>query len=145
MHSEMFGRAGKGRFRRAGRGGARVAALLVGASLTLALAAIAASAGPIVEAECEAFVNYYNIDGLRIQKVFCSGASGYYAAFGLDVIGEWIEVIVDAPVTGYYRPTVAYQTEYEETAGVRMTVIDEDGEGVNRVSYFKLEEGWGIG
>ena len=89
---------------------ASVAALVVGASLTLGLASAMALAGPSVQAECEAFVDNHNIDGLRIQTVFCSGASGYYAAFGIDVIGEWIEVIVDAPVTGYYQPTVAYQT-----------------------------------
>ena len=136
MHSEMF--------RRAGSRKARAAALVVGASLTLALAATAASAGPAAQAECETFVDYYNIYGLRIQNVLCSGASGYHAVLGIDVIGEWIEVIIESPVTGYYRPIVAYQVEYEEMAGVKMTVIDEDVVGVNRVSYFKLEEGWGL-
>ncbi len=123
----------------------RAAALVVGALLTPALAATAASAGPVVQTECETFVDHYNIDGIRIHEELCSGASGYHAVFGIDVVGEWIEVIVEAPVTGYYEPLLAYQVEYEEMAGVKMTVIDEDMAGVNRVSYFKLEEGWGVG
>ena len=123
----------------------RTVALVVGALLTLAIAAASALGGTTIQAECEGYVDHYNIDGIRIHEELCSGASGYHAVFGIDVVGEWIEVIIEAPVTGYYEPLLAYQVEYEEMAGVKMTVIDEDMTGVNRVSYFKLEEGWGVG
>ena len=123
----------------------RTVALVVGALLTLAIAAASALGGTTIQAECEAYVDYNNIGGLRIHKVFCSGASEFYAADGVDVIGEWIEVSIFAPATGYYEPTVGYQVEYEETAGIRMTVINEEGGDVNLVSDFTLTEGWGFG
>ena len=131
--------------RQARRKRARTAVFAIVASLTLGLTATGALGEATVQVECEAFVDYHDIGGLRIHKEFCSGASEFYSADGVDVVGEWIEMIIFAPVTGYYEPTVGYQIEYEETAGVRMTVIDEDGEGVNRETIFQMDEGWGFG
>ena len=132
-------------FRRAHRKRVRAADFVIGASLMLALTATGALGGATIQAECEAFVDYHNIGGIRIHSEFCSGASEFYSADGVDVVGEWIEVVIFAPEAGYYEPTVGYQVEYEETAGISMTVIGEDRTGVNRVSHFKLEEGWGFG
>ncbi len=123
----------------------RTVVLVVGAFMTLMIAATSALGGTTIQAECEGYVDSYNIGGLRIHKAFCSEASEYYAADGVDVIGEWIEVSIFAPVTGYYEPTVGYQIEYEETAGIRLTVINEEGGDVNLVSDFTLTEGWGFG
>ncbi len=127
------------------RGIVRTVTLVVGALLVLAFAAASAPGRTTIQAECEGYVDSYNIGGLRIHKAFCSGASEFYAADGVDVIGEWIEVNIFAPATGYYEPTVGYQIEYEEMAVIRMTVIDEEGGDVNRVSDFSLLEGWGFG
>ncbi len=116
-----------------------------GAVLLLLLGASAALAGVTVQAEGEQFVDSYNIGGLMISKEFCSAASEWYAADGLDVVGEWIEVEIAVPTTGYYAPRIGYQVEYEDTSAVRLTVIDDEATDVNRVSDFDLLEGWGFG
>ena len=116
-----------------------------GAALLLLLVASAASAGVTVQAECEQYVDEYNIGGLTIGKAFCSGASEYYAADGIDVTGEWIEVDIAVPLTGYYQPLLGYQVEFEDSAAVRLTVVDDETPEVNRVSDFELLQGWGFG
>jgi hypothetical protein len=119
--------------------------IITGAALMVLLGGTPAHAGVTVQAECEEFVDSYNIGGLEIMKSFCSGASEYHAADGLDVSGEWIEVDIAVPLTGYYQPLLGYQVEYEDSAGVRLTVLDEEASEVNRVSDFQLLEGWGFG
>jgi len=117
----------------------------MGAVPLLLLLGTTAFAGVTVQAECEEFVDSYNIGGLEIMKSFCSGASEYYAIDGLDVTGEWIQVDIAVPLTGYYQPLVGYQVEYEDSAAVRLTVLDDGPAEVNRVSDFELLEGWGFG
>ncbi len=99
---------------------------LTGAVLLLLLVGSAASAGVTVQAEGEEYVDSYNLGGLEITKSFCSGASEYHAADGLDRTGEWIEVEIAVPLTGYYQPLLGYQTAYEDSASVRLTVLDEE-------------------
>jgi len=115
------------------------------AVLLLVLVVPAASAGVTVQAEGEQFVDSYNIGGIEISKAFCSGASEWYAADGLDVTGEWIELDIAVPITGYYQPRLGYQVEYEDSAAVRLTVIDDEVPEYTRVSDFALLEGWGFG
>lgn len=118
-------------------------AAITGAVLLLAFTA--ATAGVTVQAECEEFTDSYNIGGEAIIKSFCSGASEYYATDGLDISGEWIEVAVAVPITGYYQPRIGYQVAYDDSAAVRLTILDEETPEVNRVSDFQLLEGWGFG
>ncbi len=121
-------------------GSARVVPLL----LLLSLAPVA-WAGVTVQAEGEGYASAYNIGGMEISKVFCSAASEWYAADGLDEIGEWIEIEIAVPLTGYYQPLVGYQVEYQDSSAVRLTVLDDEPSEVNRVSEFELLEGWGFG
>ena len=116
-----------------------------GVALLMLLTAAVATAGVTVQAECEQYVDAYNIGGLAIGKAFCSGASDYYAADGIDVAGEWIAVDIAVPLTGYYQPLLGYQVEYEDSAAVRLTVVDEETPEVNRVADFELLQGWGFG
>ncbi len=118
---------------------------LAGAALLLLLVGTAASAGVTVQAECEVYVDSYNIGGQEIMKSFCSGASEYHAADGLDISGEWIEVEIAVPFTGYYQPLLGYQVAWEDSAAVRLTIQDDAVPESNLVSDFELLEGWGFG
>ncbi len=118
---------------------------LTGAALLLLLVGTSASAGVTVQAECEDYVDSYNIGGGPIMKSFCSGASEFHAADGLDITGEWIEVEIAVPLTGYYQPLLGYQTAYEDSSGVRLTVVDDEVAEVNRIADFDLLDGWGFG
>lgn len=117
----------------------------MGAIPLLLLAGTTAFAGVTVQAECEELVDSYNIGGLEITKSYCSGASEYHAIDGLDVTGEWIEVDIAVPLTGYYQPLVGYQVEYADSAAVRLTILDDEAAQVSRVSDFELLQGWGFG
>jgi len=118
---------------------------LTGAILLLLLVAGPASAGVTVQAECEEYVDSYNLGGEEITKSFCSGASEYHAADGLDITGEWIEVEIAVPLTGYYQPLLGYQTAYEDSSAVRLTIQDDSVPEVNLIADFELLDGWGFG
>ncbi len=118
---------------------------LTGAVLLLLLVGSAASAGVTVQAECEEYVDSYNLGGQEIFKSYCSGASEYHATDGLDISGEWIEVDIAVPLTGYYQPLLGYQTAFEDSASVRLTILDDSVPEVNRISDFELLDGWGFG
>lgn len=117
----------------------------VGAIASLLLSTVTGTAGVTVQAEGEAFVDTYDLGGLSFSKSFCSGASEWYAADGLDIPGEWLELEIAVPLTGHYQPLVGYQVDYQDSSAVRVTVMDERVQEVNRVSDFALSEGWGIG
>ena len=118
---------------------------LTGVVLLLLAVGAPVLAGVTVQAECEDYVDSHNIGGLEIMKSLCSGASEYHATDGLDISGEWIEVDIAVPLTGYYQPLIGYQVDYEDSAAVRLTVQDDEAAEVNRVSDFEFLEGWGLG
>ena len=117
----------------------------VGVIASLLLSVVTGTAGVTVQVEGEAYVDTYDLGGLPFSKSFCSAASEWYAADGLDIPSEWLELEIAVPLTGHYQPLVGYQVEYQDSSAVRVTVMDEQSPEVNRVSDFSLSEGWGFG
>jgi hypothetical protein len=86
----------------------RCTGILVLALIAL-LAAPGARAQTVVDVEAEDYTSADNIGGYDIQSVICSGASGGMAADGIDIVGEWIQLLVPFPKAGCYRIEVAFQ------------------------------------
>jgi len=115
------------------------------------LAALLAAAAPSladapVFVEGEEFVNYgwHNIGGVGIAVEACSGASQGYAAGGLDVPGEWIELKVTFERQGCYDVHVFYQAGFGDTVGFDLKLLDPSAPG--GVSAVRFEApGWGFG
>lgn len=111
----------------------------------LALAPLASGAsGATVEGE--EFVDHasYDVGGLPIAAVYCPGASGFYAADGLDVPGEWILLQVDIPSPGCYESTLAYQTEYGDTVNLRVRMLNAPLPD-DEITADHWLSGWGFG
>jgi hypothetical protein len=97
--------------------------------------------------EGEEFTAYgsNNIGGLDILPEFCSGASGYYAADGLDVPGEWIKLKVTFPFEGCYSAVLAYQAEYGDVVKLAVKMLDTPSPGQILTTSFMLDQGYGFG
>ena len=122
-----------------------LSALIAGASVA-ALAVPAWGAGDlIVEGEDFEFYGSHDLGGIPIAAVFCPGASGYYAADGLDVPGEWILLSVNVPSEGCYSSILAYQAGYGDDVNLRVRMIDAPSPDDEILVDYWLMEGWGFG
>lgn len=86
-----------------------------------------------------------DLGGVAIGTDYCSGASGFLAAGGLDVPGEWLRLEVTFPVDGCYSGTVAYQSGYGDHVQLRLRMADAPGSGQEITTDHWLTEGWGFG
>ena len=118
---------------------------LTGASVVV-LAVPAWGAGDlIVEGEDYALYGSHDLGGIPIGTVFCPAASGYYAASGLDVPGEWILLSVNIPSGGCYSSTLVYQTGYGDEVNLRVRMIDAPAPDDEILVDYWLTAGWGFG
>ena len=125
----------------------RRAAAAALAVLLAALPAAPSRAAADVMVECEDFEAYGSNDlgGVPIAPVLCTGASGYLAVDGLDLLGEWILLSVNIPSPGCYNSTLAYQAAYDDDVGIRVSVIDAPVQGDEIDVDYPLTNGWGFG
>jgi len=96
----------------------------VAAGLLLAVTALPGHARGCIEVEGETFQNFHDIGGMMITAVACGNASGGWVADGLDVAGEWIELVVNLTVTRCFADSIGFQAQLDQTTQVRMTVLD---------------------
>ncbi len=120
-----------------------LATVLISAVITAGAAAAAEDL--IIEGEEYQSYGWHDLGGVAIHPEYCSGASGYYAASGLDVPGEWIRLKITIPVDGCYRTTIAYQSEYSDHVQLLLRVADAPGPGQELTSEYWLTEGYGFG
>jgi hypothetical protein len=114
--------------------------------LLLALPAASGAMEPDLpfEVEAEDYVAYNDLGGVLIDDVGCPGTSSGYIVKGLDRFGEWIELSVTFPESGYYKIEVGIQgsegLEYE----LRTTLVGGGPVGEDlRAEYFYVGEGMG--
>lgn len=100
--------------------------------------------GSLFEVELEEYSSSFDGDGSQetIQSVGCSSASNGAAVYGLDVPGEWIEVTVDVPEDGTYRPHLQYASRVGANISLRMAM---NGCGSSTTVDFLLTKGTGLG
>ena len=104
-----------------------------------------AAEGVLVEGEQFTDYGSYNIGGYDIRPEYCAGASGYYAADGLDLPGEWIRLRVVLPLEGCYDVVLAYQAEYGDVVKLAVKMLDTPSPGETLLSGFLLDQGFGFG
>ena len=105
---------------------------------------VAAAARGTVEVEGETFGEFYDLGGLFIQVESCAHASGGYVADGIDLPGEWIELVTYLPMSRCFEDSIAVQADEDHIIDLRMTVFDYAHEDVMLTSDFTLV-GAGIG
>jgi hypothetical protein len=99
----------------------------------------------LVEGEDFGLYGSHDLGGMPIAALFCTGASGYYAANGLDVPGEWILLKVDVPDAGCYSSKLAYQAAYDDDVNLRVRMIDAPAPDDEILVDYRLTGGWGFG
>lgn len=106
-----------------------------------------AEASPDLKIEAESFEHFgsYNIGGFDISPGFCSYASGYYTADGLDVRGEWIKLEVTFAYPDCYETRIDYQSGYGDTVEMRVRLLDYPMVGEELASEYVMSEGYGFG
>ena len=117
-----------------------LATMILGA--TPASAALESDLPFIVEAED--YIAFNDIDGYIIAVVSCAAASNGLIVQGLDFPGEWIELSVNFPQSGFYEVQVGIQgllgMEYE----LRTTIQGAGPQGEDLRAEFNYV-GQGIG
>ncbi|MFH1501556.1 MAG: hypothetical protein ABIG03_00780 [Candidatus Eisenbacteria bacterium] len=86
-----------------------------------------------------------DLGGVAIGTEFCSGASGFFAAGGLDVPGEWLRLKVTFPAPGCYTSTVAYQSGYGDHVQTRVRIAEAPVPGQELTADYWFTDGWGFG
>ena len=116
-------------------------------AIMMVLPAGASWAAADVVVECEDFETYdsYDLGGMPIVSLFCTGASGYLAVNGLDTPGEWILVSASIPVAGCYESLLAYQAAYDDDVHFRVSLIGASLPGGEIAVDYSLTNGWGFG
>jgi hypothetical protein len=117
------------------------------AGLFLLLACGAAPGAEDLRIEGEEFRTYghHNIGGADISAEYCSGASQYLAADGIDVPGEWIRLKVTFPDADCYQSVIQYQAGYDEPVWLRVTLLDGAGSDQDLQADYLLVDGFGFG
>ncbi|MBD3347975.1 MAG: hypothetical protein GF400_02115 [Candidatus Eisenbacteria bacterium] len=121
------------------------AAVLAGLVLLMSAAPAAGAGGIVVEGEEFEAYGYNDLGGIPIGTEWCSGASGFYAAGGLDLPGEWIRLKVSFPAAACYASDIAYQSSYGDTVRLTVRMGDAPGPGQHIEREHLLTEGWGFG
>lgn len=124
--------------------------ILAGTAFAVLAALVVAAPAQAAEdllVEGEEYETYGSLDlgGVLIQSEFCSGASGFLAAGGLDIPGEWIRLKVTFPTDGCYRSTIAYQSAYSDHVELVLRLADAPAPGGELTSTHWLTDGWGFG
>ncbi len=114
-------------------------------SIVLPAAGAVAADDLIIEGEEYQAYGYLDLGGVVIHSEYCTGASGFQAAGGLDVPGEWILLKVTFPRDGCYRSVIAYQSAYSDHVQLRVRMVDAPGPGQEVTSDYWLTEGYGFG
>lgn len=127
------------------RGGRVVEWLMVAALLYGVVGA--AHAAPSLRLEAEVFEHYgwYNIGGFDISPGYCSYASGFYTAGGLDIPGEWIELEVTFTEPACYTTRIDYQSDYGDTVRMAVRILDYPSIGEELKAEYVMSEGYGFG
>lgn len=113
--------------------------LLVGLALLLS-----ASASQAIIVEAESYVDRYNAGGDTIYVVPCSGASGGFAVEGFDAVGDWIEVVLDAPETYIYTDSLRSAGYLNYESYLKSTIFGASPDGGDVTStYHTLGKGIG--
>jgi len=99
----------------------------------------------VVEGEDYESYGYNDLGGVAIGAEWCSGASGFLAAGGLDVPGEWIRLKVTFTVDACYESEVAYQSAYGDTVELRVRLLEAPAPGGQLLDDYMLTDGWGFG
>lgn len=94
--------------------------------------------------EGETFVASQDLGGLPIAWTYCSGASGGKAVDGLDIPGEWIELVLETPDVGSFTDSLRSAGLLDEESDLRSTVVNGGPGGTDLVSSFHTV-GLGIG
>jgi hypothetical protein len=94
--------------------------------------------------EGEDFIASQDLGGLPIAWTYCSGASGGRALDGLDMPGEWIELVLSVPDAGSYADSLRSAGLLEQESDLQSTVVSGGPGGVDLVSSFHTA-GLGIG
>lgn len=126
-----------------GKTGLGLAFLLI--SMLVPAAGAVAADDLIIEGEEYQTYGYLDLGGVAIHSEYCTGASGFQAAGGLDVPGEWILLKVTFPRDGCYRGVIAYQSAYSDHVQLRVRMVDAPVPGQELTSVYWLTEGYGFG
>ncbi|MCB9513115.1 MAG: hypothetical protein H6694_02235 [Candidatus Latescibacteria bacterium] len=105
----------------------RLALCLVLAIAALQITPVAAPAEDVILVEGETYVASHDLGGYSIHVTYCSSASGGYAADGLDIPGEWIELDVTLAEAHAYRARLALQGWPDESSTLRLTLTPQAG------------------
>ena len=119
--------------------------VLVVLALLLAAGAVNGADQIVVEGEDYESYGHNDLGGVAIGAEWCSGASGFLAAGGLDVPGEWIRLKVTFTIDGCYDSGVAYQSAYGDTVELRVRLMDAPDPGGQLLDDYMLTDGWGFG
>ncbi len=94
------------------------------------------------DVELEDFTDSLSLNG-EIDRIVCGAASRGMAVWGLDSLGEYVDVPMKAPAAGQYLASVWYSASPGDSITVRVTVIGCDDEDQSEV--YVLDEGTGMG
>ena len=121
----------------------RLALCLVLAIAALQITPVAAPAEDVILVEGETYVASHDLGGYSIHVTYCSSASGGYAADGLDIPGEWIELDVTLAEAHAYRARLALQGWPDESSTLRLALTPQAGGDAPSADF--AHEGSGIG
>jgi hypothetical protein len=125
------------------REGVHILTRLILAVVAAALLLVASS-GHCIVIEGEDFVASQDLGGIPIAWTYCSGASGGKALDGLDIQGEWIELVLDTPDAGSFTDSLRSAGLLDEESNLRSTVVNGGPGGTDLMSSFHTV-GLGIG